>query len=87
VQGVAEDMVNLEKTFHLRSIFESHGEPQHEVTGTATVQFSLSRGLPLEYGARLVAFDRMTEHVERIPATIACRLEPDSLNASPGENQ
>jgi hypothetical protein len=87
VRGVTEDVVNLEKTLNLRSIFESRGEPQHEVTGTATVRFSLSRGLPLEYQARLVVFDRMTERIERIPAMFTCRLEPDSLNPLPGETK
>lgn len=85
VRGVAEDVVNLDKTLNLRSIFESRGEPQHEVTGTATVQFSLSRGLLLEYQARLVVFDRMTERIERIPATLNCRLEPGSPTSFPGE--
>ena len=85
MRGVADGVVNLDKTLNLRSIFESHGEPQHEVTGTATVQFSLFRGLPLNYQARLVIFDRMMERIERMPVTFTCRLEPDSPSSSPGE--
>lgn len=87
VRGVADGVVNLDKTLNLRSIFESHGEPQHEVTGTATVQFSLFRGLPLEYTARMVVFDRMTERIERTPATLRCRLQPDSPSLSSGDTK
>lgn len=87
VRGIAEDVVNLEKTVSLRSLFESRGEPDHEVTGTATIQFSLRRGLPLEYRAQVVVFDRMTERIERIPATLNCRLEPEFSTSSSGEDK
>jgi hypothetical protein len=80
-------VVTLEKRLALRSIFDVRGEPEHEVTGTATLRFGLSRGLPLEYRASLVVIDRMADRVERTPATITCRLEPDSLSSSAGEKQ
>jgi beta-lactamase regulating signal transducer with metallopeptidase domain len=87
VQEVADGVVTLEKRLALRSIFDVRGEPEHEVTGTATLRFGLSRGLPLEYRASLVVIDRMADRVERTPATITCRLEPDSLSSSAGEKQ
>jgi hypothetical protein len=86
VRSVAEDVVNLEKTLNLRSIFESRGEAQHEVTGTATIQFGLSQGLPLEYRVQLVVFDRIADRVERTPVAITCRLEPSSPTPSSGQN-